>query len=403
MNRRGVCLEGVSMKLKAFTCISSALLACMMAGSPLVGNQNQAMTKIKNAHGPFTGKVNGNKVRLRSAPDVESAIVRELSKDDLLIITGEKNDFYAVEPPTDVKAYIFRSFVLDGNVEGNRVNVRLAPNKDAPIVAHMNTGERVEGKICKANNKWLEIPTPNVTRFYVAKEFIDYAGGPDVKLTMEKRKASIQKLMESTSLLAEAEMRKPFTEIDIARVEHNYSAVIKEYEDFPAYVDKAKQELAHIKEQYLQKKIQFLETKAKQLTANAEKRESQYFSHEDLEKIQQEETILSATDRMKAWEPVEESLFLTWSAVHHAKNMDDFYEDQKLKANMLTGILEPFKEPIKNKPGEYVVKKGDITVAYVYSTLVNLQDFVGRQVNLHVASRPNNNFAFPAFFVLDAE
>ena len=106
---------------------------------------------------------------------------------------------------------------------------------------------------------------------------------------------------------------------------------------------------------------------------------------------------------MKAWEPYEEAMYLSWASMHHAKTMDDFYADQKMKSKTVSGILEAYREPVKNMPGNFIVKERDVTVAYVYSTHVNLEDYVGKRVNLIVSSRPNNSFAFPAYYVLEVE
>ncbi len=380
------------------------VVACMLAVSTatlFADNNNQAKEQASLRHvSNFTGRVIGKKVRLRTAPDVDSHIVKELKKDDLLVVAGEKQDFYAVEAPSETKAYIFRSFVLDGVVEGERVNVRLSPDREAPIVAHLSTGATIDGKICEKNNKWLEISIPAETKFYIAKEFVEYAGGPEYKLAHDKRKNELQQLMESTSLLAQAEMRKPYSEVNIKRLETNYQTVVNKFSDFPQEVEKAKLALSALQETYLQKKISYLEDKAKQLSKNVEKRAMVSGSDAPL---LEESVHLSGTDRMKVWEPLEQSLFLTWSAMHHAKDMSDFYEEQKLKSQTITGLVEAFTEPVHNRPGDYIVKHNNVPVAYVYSTLTNLQDVVGKQVTLRVAERPNNNFAFPAYYVLDVE
>jgi len=380
--------------LACFLAVISAYAHADAAASAVPQKQNLA--KVNQ----FTGRVIGKNVRMRTAPDVDSHIVTEMKKDELLVVTGEKNDFYAVEAPSDSKAYIFRSFVLDGVVEGDRVNVRLSPDREAPVIGHLSTGARIEGKICEKNNKWLEITIPVSTRFYIAKEFIDYAGGPEFKLAHDKRRMEVQQLLESTSLLTQAEMRKPYSEVNLKRLETNYETVINKFSDFPREVETAKNALAALQESYLQKKITFLEDKASQLSKNVERRT--HMAENEAVYIE-ESPQLSATDRMKVWEPLEESLFLTWSAMHHAKSMDDFYSEQKLKAHTLTGLVEAFSEPVHNRPGDYVLKQKNVPVAYIYSTQTDLQDFVGKKVSLKVTERPNNNFAFPAYYVLDVE
>ncbi len=349
---------------------------------------------VSRSTNAFTGRVTGKNVRMRALPDLESHIVSELDKGELLVIRGEKGDFYAVEPPTDIKAYIFRSFVLDNVVEGDRVNIRLSPDKEAPIVGHVSTGTSISGSICKKNNKWLEIDMPNSTNFYIAKELVEYAGKPELKKIQDNRKRTVLKLMESAELLTQAEMRKPFQEIDIERISSNYKTILEDYSDFTAHAEKAKSSLAALQESYLLRKISFLENKSDYSKETPVERE---------ERIATNSRVMSPTDRMKIWEPLEESLYLSWSAMHHAKTMDDFYVDQKLRSATITGMLEAFAEPVKSKPGDYIISENNVPIAYVYSTHVNLDNFTGKKVTLSVCERDNNNFAFPAYYVLDAE
>lgn len=349
----------------------------------------------------FTGKVLGNGVRMRLAPDVESSIVQEIPKGELIVVTGEKNDFYSIRPPADLKVYIFRSFVLDNIVEGNRVNVRLAPELNAPVVGYMNTGDRVEGRISEKNHKWLEIDPPQNVRFYVAREYIDKVGGPELKSQRdEKRKAVIQ-LMENADRLTQSEMMKPFQEIDYERISENYNKIMRDYADFSTYAERAKNKLMEAQEAYLQKKLAYLESKASRMSREMAAHGIEASPTSRVESSS--DAALSPKDRMKIWERVEESHFLAWASSHHQKTIDDFYEDQKMASVRISGILESYNDLVKNKPGNYIVRDRDMPRAYLYSTFVDLQNYVGKYVTLIAAPRPNNNFAFPAYFVLEVE
>lgn len=341
---------------------------------------------------PFTGSVKGRKVRLRVNPDIESRVVRELSKGDLVVILGEKGDFYAVEPPIGTKAYIFRTFVLDGVIEGNRVNVRLEPSIDAPIISHLNSGDKISYTVSTLNNKWYEIDPPADTRFYVAKEYIEYRGGPELKAQMDKKRSSAIQLLDAAQLLTKSEMQKPFDQVDLKRIQHNYDLVVTEYADFPDLVQKAKENLADLGEAYTQKKISFLEEKAGLKTAEESSFQTSKF-----------EFSANPTDRMKLWEPIEESLYLAWASHNDDRSLDEFYEEQRSNATMLSGLIEPYAVPVKRKPGDYLLRDKDLPVAYLYSTHINLQDFVGKKVTVIAAPRTNNNFAFPAYYVLSVE
>jgi len=400
----------------------TSILACIFSLSSLVaGNRNVGIakerkipqsnqsitsknTKKSSAARPnydntkaFTGKVLGNGVRIRLQPDVESPIIRELYKNEMIIVTGEKNDFYAIEAPSELKVYIFRSFILDNIVEGNRVNVRLAPELSAPVVGFMNTGDKVQGTISDKNHKWLEITPPNACRFFVAKEFVEKIGGPELKIIRDKKKDTVIQLMDSADLLSQSEMMKPFEEIDFERISESFNTIINEYGDFREYAAKAKTKLLTLQETYLQKKLAYLESKASRMSREMSYPETRTVSSQDTP------VLLTAKDRMKIWERVEESHFLAWAASHRQKNIDDFYEDQKVESIKISGVVETYNNIVKNKPGNFILRDRDMPKAYLYSTFVNLQDQVGKYVTLTVTKRPNNNFAFPAYFVIDVE
>ncbi|MBS0584724.1 MAG: hypothetical protein JSR76_00275 [Verrucomicrobia bacterium] len=344
---------------------------------------------------PFTGKVTGNAVRMRLTPEADSPVIKECAKGDLVVIMGEKTDFFAVEPPCDLKAYIFRSFVLDNVVEGSRVNIRLAPELNSPVIGFMNTGDRVNGSISEKNHKWLEIAIPKHLRFFVAKEFIEKVGGPELKGVHDKKRDSVVQLMDSSALLGQSEMMKPFQEIDFERISENFHAIIHDYKEFPDYVEKAKTKLMELQEAYLQKKLAYLESKASRIG-------KEFHAKNELVSFS-EETEANPKDRMKIWERVEESIYLAWAASHHQKTMTDFYTEQKKEAVKISGILESYNDLVKHKPGSHLIRDRDMPKAYIYSTVVNLQNYVGRYVTLVAVPRANNNFAFPAYFVFDVE
>ena len=345
---------------------------------------------------PFTGKVKGKKVRMRLRPDMDSRIIKELNKNELVTVIGEKGDFWAVQAPADTKAYVFRSFVLDNVVEGNHVNIRLEPSLEAPVIGHMNAGDKIENpSISPINTKWLEITPPPQTRFYVAKNYLDYVGGPEVKGQMDRRMATAEQILDASSLLSKAELRKPFEAMDFDRVVKGYSTVINDYSDFPDLVEQAKEALASFQEAYLQTRITHLESvaAAEQLATAEAKRIAAI-----------DADVNAITDRMKSWAPLEEALYLSWTSINDNKSQRDYYEEQALAAVEISGIVEPYIAPIKAKPGDFILRDNkDIPVAYLYSTQVNLQSLVGKHAKFVAAPRPNNNFAFPAYYVLAVE
>ena len=95
---------------------------------------------VENSHfEAFTGQVAKNRVRMRLNPALDSVIINELSKDDLVVVTNESDEFYEVLPPSQMKGYVFRTYVLDGQVEGSNVNIRLEPDTGSQVVCQVNS------------------------------------------------------------------------------------------------------------------------------------------------------------------------------------------------------------------------------------------------------------------------
>lgn len=362
-------------------------------GKASSGKKSEAFKNYK----PFTAKVLGSGVRLRLNADVEASIISELDRNELLVVKGEVNDFYAVEAPSDMKVYIFRSFVLDNMVEGNRVNVRLQPELSAPVVGFLSTGDRVEGNISKKNHKWLEFTPPNNVHFFIAKEYLEKIGGPELKALRDEKIANLAHLVESANLFAQGEMLKPYAEIDFEKITSNFTEVINDYVDFPKDITKVKSTLTTLQEDYLKKKIEYLENKAMRLSKNIE------LGGDTSGTFADNISALTSKDRMKMWERVEEALYVSWSTKHMNKSIADYYEQQKFNCKKVSGIVEAYTDSVKQKPGNFIIRDRDLPRAYVYSTMVDLQNYVGQYVTLVVSERPNNNFAFPAYFAMEIE
>ena len=214
---------------------------------------------------PFTGKTTRSKVRMRLQANLESSVVRELKKGDMLLVLGEDQDFYRVAPPADLKAYVYRTFVLDGVIEGDRVNIRLSPDLDSPIIAQGNTGDKINGDICEIERKWLEIAPPKGVAFFIAKEYIEKIGDENFLVRQQQRHSEAQQLLQQTYLISQAELQKPFEDIQLDRLEANLQRLAKEYSEFTSLVKKSEEMLALVQEAYMQKKIAYLETRAEQV------------------------------------------------------------------------------------------------------------------------------------------
>lgn len=378
----------------------------------------------------FTGKVTKEKVRLRVSPTFDAPIIRELSKGEFIVVTGDKEDFFIVQPPADLKGYVFRTYVLDNVIEGEKVNVRLKPDKEATIVAQLKTGDKVNGIIAPQSNKWIEIELPKTVKLYVSKDFVEKAGNASFKDQFEKKEKNALNFLQSTYEMSQKELQKPFNQINLAEIQNNYQRIINEDTDFPQIVEKAKEYSATLQKVYTEKKINFLEEQnrlsnkametnkhlATELAAHKNKileLEQQIEKNRYLAPASQTEEHASFYQKkisglplnMSQWIPNEEALFQAWTEQTGNHSPQEFYNKESSQGFVVKGIIDPYTRQVKNKPGDYMLlcASNKLPNAFLYSTTVNLQDYVGHEVTLFVIPRNNNNFAFPAYFVLKVE
>lgn len=400
----------------------------LQAEQPLPPTNSPQANRKARAFEAFTGKITKNKVRMRLQPAYDAQVLKELNKDDLILILDENDDFFAVQPPAGMKAYVFRTYILDNVVEGSHVNVRLKPDLDAPVVAQLNSGDIVDGKISPANSKWIEMSMPNSTRFYVSKEYVQKMGDAGLLTRLETKREEGERLFAATLAANKEEMQKPFDQIHLDAIVVNYQNLSTNYSDFPDLTERAKTALKNLQEAYTSKKLAYLEAQTKDSTQLMETK------NKLAQELKEQQTKISLLEQqiqrdrkrgditaevngesdskvpqyphnMSSWFPVEDALFATWSKQTNNHQLDAFYREQREKGIAIKGVIEPYNRPVKNKPGDYMLVNATskLPIAFLYSTLVNLQDYVGHEVSLLVTPRSNNHYAFPAYFVLTIE
>lgn len=355
----------------------------------------------------FTGKVTSSNVRMRTAPSLDSYILTELGTEDMVLVLGEEEDFFAIAPPSSTKAYIFRTFVLDGKIEGTGVNVRLSPSTDSPVIAQLNTGDKITGIISSENSKWLEIEPPANAYFYIAKDYIKKIGGPDYLANRQRRQKELTNRFETAKKQADEELEKTFEELNVKPIQEELTALIQEFEsDFPTEVAKAKDFQEDLQDTYLERKVEFLEAQTKFYSQKWENSdESEEFAEEetlgteDIASFFDEPSNLFQGDMR--WNQAEKEFFTLWVSENNGATPEDFELEQSIERKSLEGVLRPYSRSLKNAPGDYLLydPNTNVPIAFVYSTKVNLQNNVGKKVTVEVNKRPNHHYAFPAFHV----
>lgn len=326
----------------------------------------------------FTAKVTKDRVRLRLEPTLDGSILKELPKNTLLIATGATDEFYAVLPQPRTKAYIFRTYVLDGEIIGNHVNVRLEPDTNAKIVCQLNSGDKVIGQVSATNSRWLEIDMPSDVRFYVAKDYVTKIGPENVYKVLEAKMKGMQEKLALLEKGIDEEFQKPFPQIKLAPFAKELNGIAAQNSDFPEQAQKAQLILKKMQEEYLEKSLNNRTEVA------------------DAAPVPTVEQAAPTVHALPA--PAQAPTTVVEEAAPAPKAAEKGFET-------LRGVVRPYSTLAQNSPGDFLLvdAKTNLPKAYLSSSQVNLSNFIGKEVTLTAIEKENNNFAYPAYTVLKAE
>lgn len=400
------------MRLATILTILSCSIIQLSADTPEPSQKQNQSQRFES----FTGKITGHNVRMRLQPSLDAQVFKELDRDELVLVSGIVDDFYACIPPKGLKGYIFRTYVLDGVVEGTNVFVRLGPDRTSPGVAQLNSGDPVKGIIAPQNNKWLQIDIPEDVRFYVAKDYVQKVGDASFYAKQETKKQAATKTLAELEAALDLELEKPFQNIQLASISQRLNKFISDHKDMPQAVSQAETLISHMQQLYLTRSVAFKDDLAS-VPVQAPN-QVQPVPIQPAPVAPSTPGPVPSPDRIKAplpaptvphkalsWRDQEDAFIQTIIDNGKASSADDFYAQEIKKGNTLHGVIKPYNSFVSTRPGDYVLLnlKTNLPIAYLYSTKADLGAWTNKPVTLWVSDRPNNNFAFPAFFVLQVE
>lgn len=119
--------------------------------------------------------VNNDAVNVRARADKNAEVAAHLSRGDSVDVIDRKGDWLHIHLPATAKCYVSAKFIKDGEVTGDKVNVRCGPGTNYKDVGKLNRGEKVE--VVEAG-EWTQIkPTAHCTG-WIAAEFVELTPAP---------------------------------------------------------------------------------------------------------------------------------------------------------------------------------------------------------------------------------
>lgn len=113
----------------------------------------------------------GESVNLRAAPSLESEVVTQVSKGDILCALGTNGNWVQVAPPTNVDLWAYGELVQDGVVLAPRLVVRSGPGINYTPVGRMDKGQKLQ--VRGAHGDWMKIAPPSGAGLWISRQFVE--------------------------------------------------------------------------------------------------------------------------------------------------------------------------------------------------------------------------------------
>ena len=121
-------------------------------------------------------RVAGDRVSLRTMPNVESELLDRAMRGEELELLGETNGWVAVQAPNSLSFWVSGQYVQNGVVQPEKLNVRSGPSPNYSVVCVVNKGDSVS--LRGEFNDWLKIAPPVGSRVWISAEYVETAELP---------------------------------------------------------------------------------------------------------------------------------------------------------------------------------------------------------------------------------
>jgi len=126
---------------------------------------------------PFLGQVNGDEINIRAGQDTSFDKIGELHKGDPVVVVQKSYSWYKIRLPEQARCYVSRKlvrFLRDeiGEVSGDRVNIRSRPDLGSAILGQLN--ELTKVRIVETLDEWYRIEPVEGIYGWVWADFVEF-------------------------------------------------------------------------------------------------------------------------------------------------------------------------------------------------------------------------------------
>ena len=130
-------------------------------------------------------RVTGDRVSLRTAPSLEAGVLDRAMRGDVFKELGRSNEWVAVEAPEYVDAWVSESYLTNGVVIPNRLNVRSGPNRNYAVLTVVEEGTKLEE--LDRFHEWVKVAPPEGSRVWIHVDYTESVPSEVGELVEEPR------------------------------------------------------------------------------------------------------------------------------------------------------------------------------------------------------------------------
>lgn len=153
-----------------------------------------------------TATVKATRVNVRGQATLNSEIVTQLNPGEAIKVLeqitlekpgpGEPAKWAKIALPANTPVWINATFVKEGEVSSTRLNVRSGPGENYSVLGRLEKGAKVQA--IRTVDDWMEIIAPEGTYAFVAVDFLEIKGTPEVaKVEAKPADAAAKPAMKS--------------------------------------------------------------------------------------------------------------------------------------------------------------------------------------------------------------
>lgn len=145
-----------------------------------------------------TATVKANRVNVRGQATLNSEVVTQLREGESITVLeeitlqkpapGEPAKWAKIALPANTPVWLYASFVENGEITANRLNVRSGPGENFSVLGRVEKGTKVQ--VIRTLDDWMEIVAPAGTYAFVSSDLLDMKPAAPVEIakTTEPKK-----------------------------------------------------------------------------------------------------------------------------------------------------------------------------------------------------------------------